>query len=586
MDARTIVIRSPRGAVEQSLINSARNDIIVDSFDYVIVGGGSAASVLANRLTAAGVTVCVLEAGPTDRNPFIHMPAGFVKTLHNPAITWRFETDGTEWTAGRRIPTTQGRTLGGSGSVNGMVFVRGQEDDYNDWAHRGNQGWGYGDVLPYFKSIERRVGPADERSRGRTGELPVTDPLWRHPLCDAFIAGAHGLGFARDLDYNASSAECAGYYQRVIEGERRVSAARAFLYPAMRRDSLSVRTQAQATAIMLGGRRATGVRYVVAGDPRPVEVQARREVILCAGTVNTPKLLQLSGIGPAKLLQDLRIAVRHALPGVGENLSDHYSPRIVIRAKNTTTINNLVRGPRLLKEGVKWLLRQPSVLGLSAAIAYAFGKSDPRLPTPDCTVIFTPASYRGGKLGSLDTFPGMTCGAWQMRPESKGYVQVRSTDPAEVPVIQPNYLSSETDRRVLLAAIRMARRILATPSLAAYSASEEFPGASIGSDDELLDFARQQGSSCYHLVGTCRMGPSSDPTAVVDDQLRVRGIEGLRIADASIMPTVTSGNTYAPTLMIGAKAADLILGHATFRAEVPATANEIAAKRAAATLAS
>ena len=559
----------------------------MDTFDYVIVGGGSAASVLANRLTAAGATVCVLEAGPVDRNPFIHMPAGFVKTLHNPAITWRFETDGTDWTAGRRIPTTQGRTLGGSGSVNGCVFVRGQARDYDGWAQRGNRAWGYADVLPYFKSIERRVGSADERYRGRTGELPVTDPAWRHPLCEAFISGAHGLGYARDVDYNTVSAEVVGYYQRVIEGERRVSAARAFLYPVMSRDTLSVRTHVQATALLFDGPRVTGVHYVRGGGTAPSEVHARREVILCAGTVNTPKLLQLSGIGPAQLLQDLGVAVRHALPGVGENLCDHYSPRIVVRAKNSTTINNLVRGPRLLQEGAKWLLRRPSVLGLSAALAYAFGKSDPEMATPDCTVIFTPASYSGGRLGSLDTFPGMTCGAWEMRPESTGYVRIRSTDAAEDPVIQPNYLESESDRRVLIAAIRMARRILATPQLAAYSANEEFPGANVESDDEMLDFARQEGSSCYHLVGTCRMGPASDPTAVVDDQLRVRGVEGLRIADASIMPTITSGNTYAPSLMIGAKAADLILGRPALpAADVPAAASEVGASRQAATVTS
>ena len=557
----------------------------MDTFDYVIVGGGSAASVLANRLTAAGATVCVLEAGPVDRNPFIHMPAGFVKTLHNPAITWRFETDGTDWTAGRRIPTTQGRTLGGSGSVNGCVFVRGQARDYDGWAQRGNRAWGYADVLPYFKSIERRVGSADERYRGRTGELPVTDPAWRHPLCEAFISGAHGLGYARDVDYNTVSAEVVGYYQRVIEGERRVSAARAFLYPVMSRDTLSVRTHVQATALLFDGPRVTGVHYVRGGGTTPSQVHARREVILCAGTVNTPKLLQLSGIGPAQLLQDLGVAVRHALPGVGENLCDHYSPRIVVRAKNSTTINNLVRGPRLLQEGAKWLLRRPSVLGLSAALAYAFGKSDPEMATPDCTVIFTPASYSGGRLGSLDTFPGMTCGAWEMRPESTGYVRIRSTDAAEDPVIQPNYLESESDRRVLIAAIRMARRILATPQLAAYSANEEFPGANVESDDEMLDFARQEGSSCYHLVGTCRMGPASDPTAVVDDQLRVRGVEGLRIADASIMPTITSGNTYAPSLMIGAKAADLILGRPALpAADVPAAASEAGASRQAATV--
>jgi len=532
----------------------------VETFDYVLVGGGSAASVLANRLADSGATVCVLEAGPADRNPFIHMPAGFVKTLHDPAITWRFETEGTDWTAGRPIPTTQGRTLGGSGSVNGMVFVRGQSGDYDDCARRGNAGWSYAEVLPYFKSIERRIGAGDDRYRGRSGELPVTDPAWHHPLCEAFIAGAAGLGLPRNEDYNGARTDGVGYYQRVIEGERRVSAARAFLYPAMRKDNVEVRTNALATAIVLDGRRATGVRYLAGGAPR--EVRAAREVVVCAGTMNTPKLLQLSGIGPAPLLQSLGIEVRHALAGVGENLSDHYSPRIVVRARNTGTINNLVRGPALVRQVARWMMRRPSVLGLSAAIVYAFGKSDPDLPTPDCTVIFTPASYKGGKLGSLDTFPGMTCGAWQMRPESTGYVRIRSTDAADHPVIQPNYLADEKDRRVLLAAIRLARRILATPQMAMYYGNEELPGSGVASDDELLDFARQYGSSCYHLVGTCRMGPDSDPTSVVDESLRVRGLTGLRVADASIMPTVTSGNTYAPSLMIGAKAADLILGRA------------------------
>lgn len=533
-------------------------DSSMDSFDYVIVGGGSAASVLANRLTAAGASACVLEAGPVDNNPFIHMPAGFVKTLFNPAITWPFQTEPTEWTGGRAIPTTQGRTLGGSGSVNGMVFVRGQSNDYDEWARRGNTGWSFRDVLPYFQSIERRIGPGDDAWRGRKGELPVTDIPWHHPLCEAFIDGAASLGYPRNPDYNGERTDGVGYYQRVIEGERRISAARAFLYPAMKRDKLKVITDAQATAIVLEGRVARGVRYLRGGVQH--EVRAQREVIVCAGAVNSPKLLQLSGIGPGALLQQFGIGVAHDIAGVGENLGDHFSPRIVVRAKNTQTINNLVTGPRLLGEAAKWLLRKPSVLGLSAALMHAFGKSDPRLPTPDHTVIFTPASYRAGKLGSLDTYPGMTAGAWQMRPESRGHVRIQSSDPATAPLIQPNYLAEEGDRRVLLAAIRMARRILATPSMAPYYDCEELPGVNVQSDSELLDFARHYGSSCYHLAGTCRMAPTSDPTAVVDAELRVYGIEKLRIADASIMPAVTSGNTYAPSLMIGAKAADLILG--------------------------
>jgi choline dehydrogenase len=550
----------------------------MDSFDYVIVGGGTSASVLANRLSAAGMTVCVLEAGPVDSNPFIHMPAGFVKTLFNPDITWQFQTEPTDWTAGRRIPTTQGRTLGGSGSINGQVFVRGQSGDYDAWARRGNPGWSYRDVLPYFRGIERRVGAGDAAYRGRDGELPVTDIAWQHPLCDAFMAGAASLGYALNPDYNAERTDGVGYYQRVIEGERRISAARAFLYPAMRRKELTVITGALVTAIVLEGRSARGVRYTRGGAM--LEVRARREVIVCAGTVNSPKLLQLSGIGPGALLQSMGIEVRQDLAGVGANLGDHFSPRIVVRVKNTATINNQVSGLNLLGEGAKWLLRRPSVLGLSAAIMYAFGKSDPKLPTPDTTVIFTPASYRAGKLGSLDTYPGMTAGAWQMRPASLGHVRIQSADPHAAPLIQPNYLADKGDRRVLLAAIRNARRILATPSLAPYYEVEQLPGANLQSDTELLDFARQYGSSCYHLAGTCRMAPASDPTAVVDAELRVRGIENLRIADASIMPAVTSGNTYAPTLMIAAKAADLILGRCLAPAEHIAVAHSDASATA------
>lgn len=532
-----------------------------ETFDYVIVGGGSAGSLLASRLAASGATVCMLEAGPRDTNPFIHIPAGFVKTLFDPRVTWRFQAEPSEGTAGRRIETTQGRTLGGSSSVNGMVFVRGQSADYDVWRQKGNRGWGYTDVLPYFKRLEKRIGSADETYRGRDGGLPVTDVDWQHPLCEAFIAGAVGLGYPRNPDYNGATQAGVGYYQRVIYRARRVSAARAFLYPAMAGGKISVRTKAQASAIVLEDNRAAGVCYTLGGaGGKSHEVRANREVIVAAGTVNSPKLLQLSGIGPAAVLRERGIEVRHAIAGVGENLQDHYSPRIVARARNTGTINNLVRGPRLLGEVAKWLIRRPSVLALSAAVVYAFGKSDPAMDAPDYTVIFTPASYRDGFLGALDTFPGMTSGAWQMRPESSGHVRIRSADPAEAPEIQPNYLTAEKDQRVLLAAIRAARQILATPELASYYEREELPGAELTTDDELLDFARHFGSSSYHLIGTCRMGPGQDPTAVVDDELRVRGIRGLRVVDASIMPAMPSANTYATTLMIAEKAADLILG--------------------------
>ena len=533
----------------------------MDSFDYVVVGGGSAGCVVANRLVEAGATVCVLEAGPVDRNPFIHMPAGFVKTLHDPAVTWQFEAEPSHWTGGRRVPTTQGRTLGGSSSINGMVFVRGQSGDYDLWSQRGNRGWSYASVLPYFRRIERRISAdaVDGRYRGREGNLPVTDIDWSHPLTEAFIQGAQSLGYPRNPDYNGATQEGVGYYQRVIHRTRRVSAARAYLHPLMGRETLKVVNGAQASALLFEGKRATGVAYRQAGDATERRVMARKEVVLSAGAVNSPKLLQLSGVADPGLLGRHGIPVVHALPGVGENLSDHYSPRIVVRAKNTGTINAMVQGPRLAGQLLRWVARRPSVLSLSAAIVYTFGRSDPALDAPDYTVIFTPASYKDGKLGSLDSYPGMTCGAWQMRPESTGWVRIRSARPEDAPEIQPNYLSAERDRHVLLRAIRAARAILATPALAPYYDKEMMPGGDQVSDADLLEFARAYGSSTYHLCGACRMGPDTDRTAVVDDQLRVRGLRGLRVADSSIMPAVVSANTYATTLMIGEKAADLLL---------------------------
>ncbi len=546
----------------------------MDTFDFVVVGGGSAGCVIANRLVQSGASVCVLEAGPVDRNPFIHMPAGFVKTLVNPAVTWQFTAEPSEWTGGRRVSVTQGRTLGGSSSVNGMVFVRGQSDDYDYWAQRGNRGWSYSSVLPYFRRIERRISDtADARYRGREGNLPVTDIDWSHPLCEAFIEGAAGLGYPRNPDYNGATQEGVGYYQRVIHRTRRVSAARAYLYPVMQQSGLRLITDAQVAAILLEGRRATGVSYRRQGDPTLHQVMARREIILAAGAANSPKLLQLSGIGAPGLLQGLGIEVKHALPAVGENLADHYSPRIVVRAKNVSTINAMVSGLPLAGQLLRWAARKPSVLSLSAAIVYAFGRSDPSIHAPDYTIIFTPASYKDGKLGSLDNYPGMTCGAWQMRPQSTGYVRIRSTDPADPPIIQPNYLSAENDRQVLMHAIRSARRILATSPLSPYYETEIVPGAAKASDEELLAFARQYGSSTYHLCGACRMGPADDRSTVVDEQLRVHGLNGLRVADSSIMPAIVSANTYATTLMIGEKASDLLLGKpALAQAELAATA--------------
>ena len=530
-----------------------------DTFDYVIVGAGAAGSVLANRLTETpGTTVCVLEAGPPDRNPWIHIPAGFTKTLFDPAFTWQFKTEPTELTAGRAIATTQGRTLGGSTSVNGMIYNRGQPADLDSWAQRGNRGWSYDDVLPYYRKSEMRVGHGGGR-RGREGKIPVTDMDWIHPLSEAFIAGCVGMGIPRNPDYNSGDQAGVGYYQRTIYKGRRVSAAVAFLRPAVRRGQVEVRTNARASGIILDGKRAVGIRYLTEQGGIPHEIRARREVIISAGTVNTARLLQISGIGPVGLLGDLGIPVRHELAGVGENFRDHFAARMVMRAKSgTTTLNELARGSRLGRQVLRWATGKPSILATAPSHVHVFWKSWDGADAPDLQCVFTPGSYQQGKTYILDDYPGMSAGAWPHRPESRGHVRARSADPFIDPVIQPNYLSDPMDRRTLLGGLRLVRQMLTTPELAPFVDRETLPGPAAQSDDELLAFARENGTTTYHLIGTAKMGPANDPGAVVDDQLRVHGLQGLRVIDASIMPTMPSANTYATTLMIAERGADLI----------------------------
>ncbi len=534
----------------------------MDTFDYVIVGAGSAGSVLANRLTEdANTTVLVLEAGGTDWNPFIHIPAGFIKTFHDPSVNWLYKMEPSQWTGGRSILAPRGKTLGGSSSINGNVYNRGQAMDFDTWAQMGNRGWGYADLLPYFKRMERRIGDGDDKFRGRDGALTVTDNEWIHPLCEAFMDGAEQMGIPRNKDYNGAIQEGVSYTQRTILNGRRMSAARAFLHPAMKRSNLKVATHAHATSIVLEGKKAVGVRYNK-GGPRgtPIEVRARREVILSGGTFNSPQLLQLSGIGPAKLLQDHGIEVRHAVAGVGENLRDHYAPRFVARVKNIETINERARGLKLGAEIAKWVFRRKGILGLVPTLVYAFWRSEPTVENSDLQLTFTPASYREGVQGELERQPGMTVASWQQRPDSRGYVRIRSSNPFEAPLIQPNYLAEESDRRVLLAGMKLARRLLASKPLEPYYDHEDFPGKHVQSDDELLGAAKERGTSTFHPAGSCRMGPATDPQAVVDDQLRVRGIEGLRVIDASIMPTMLSANLNAATMALADKASDLIRG--------------------------
>jgi choline dehydrogenase len=368
------------------------------------------------------------------------------------------------------------------------------------------------------------------------------------------------MGIPRNPDYNGSTQEGVSYVQRTVLRGRRMSSARAYLWPAARRPNLRVRTEAHATSLILEGKRVVGVRFMQGGlHGSPKEVRARREVILSGGAYNSPQLLQLSGIGPPKLLQSLGIPVQHDLPGVGENLGDHYAPRFTARVKNSKTINELARGVRLVGEVAKWMMTRKGILSLSPTLVYCFWRSDPSVQNSDLQLTFTPASYKEGVQSRLDDFPGMTVASWQQRPESRGYVRARSADPFEAPIIQPNYLALESDRRVLLAGMKLARRLMASDPLKPYFDREEFPGPSVRTDEELLEAAKQRGTTTFHPMGTCKMGPKTDPLAVVDDRLRVHGLEGLRVADASIMPTMLSANLNAATIMIGEKGADLIL---------------------------
>ena len=532
---------------------------MADAFDYVIVGAGSAGSVLAARLTEdPRVTVCVLEAGPKDYHPMIHIPVGWMKLMGNAALNWMYEAEPTEWTGGRRIPVPRGKMLGGSSSLNGNIFNRGAPQDFDHWAQRGNPGWSYSDVLPLFKRLEDWTGPNPDGLRGTGGPLKVTPNPWLHPLCDAFLAAAESIGIPRNPDYNGNGQLGAAYSQRTIAGRWRQSAAKGFLRPAMKRPNLEVRTGAHAAAVLFEGRRATGIAYRRNG--RDETVQARREVILSGGAVNTPQLLQLSGVGDPDHLGEIGVVVRHALPGVGENLRDHISVRFTARAKNAVTFNERAAWPRFGLEVAKWVAGRPCIINHPSTACYAFTRSDPALETSDLQLTFMPASYKEGRQNQLDDQPGMTFAAWQQRPESKGHVRARAADPFAKPEIQPNYLVDPHDRAVLLEGLKISRRIMRAAPMVPYFAEELYPGDHVQSDEALTEVIRERATTSFHLMGSCRMGPEGDATAVVDHKLRVRGMDGLRVADASIMPTMPAANTNAASLMIGEKAADLIRG--------------------------
>ena len=530
----------------------------VREFDYVIVGAGSSGCVLANRLSADGRNkVLLLEAGPKDNYLWIHIPIGYGKTMFHKAYNWGFYTDEEPNMAGRKIYWPRGRGLGGSSSINGLIFIRGQRQDYDTWAQLGNKGWDWQSVLPYFKRSEHN-------SRGASGAHGADGPLWasdipeKNELMEAIIRGAEELGVKRTDDFNSGDQDGVGYFQLFTRNGWRNSSAVAYLKPVRSRENLVVETDAHATRIVMTGRRATGICYRQHG--RLHEARARREVILAAGALQSPQLLQLSGIGPGDLLRRHGIDVIHELPGVGRNLQDHLQFRLMYKvAKPITTNDDLRTLMGRARIGLKWLLNGGGPLGIGINQGGLFTRILPGSRTPDIQFHFATLS---ADLAGAKPHPwsGCTFSVCQLRPESRGSVEIRSSDPFAAPAMKPNYLSSETDRICAVEAIKYARRLAATEAMRPYLVEEYRPGASVRTDDEILGFARENGATIFHPSGTCKMG--ADALAVTDQRLRVHGIGGLRVVDCSIMPTLVSGNTHAPAVMIAEKASDMILADA------------------------
>ncbi len=540
------------------------------SFDYIVVGAGSAGCVLANRLTASGRhRVLLLEAGGEDRNLWIHVPIGYAKLFADAKHNWLYSSEPEPECAGRSIIQPRGKVLGGSSSINGLLYIRGQAEDFDHWRQLGNAGWSFTDVLPYFRRAEDQQRGEDEL-HGVGGPLSVRDVSEGHPLCEAFIEACEQAGIPRTVDFNGPSQEGAGYFQLTTRNGRRWSTARGYLKPARKRGNLAVISRALTSRVLFEGRRAVGVEYIKDGVRHVA--RANGEVILASGAFNSPQLLQLSGVGPADLLRQHGIGVIADMKGVGADLQDHYQARFSYRCTERITINDMMNSPLgRVAAGLRYAFLRKGFLTVGAGYAGGFARTDPSRPTPDVQFHFI--LFSADAVGQrLHPWPGFLASVCQLRPESRGFVRIKSADPAQAPAIQPRYMTAQPDRDTMMKGMQLLRRVMRQPALARYIDEELVPGPTVTSDADLLEVARQKGTTVFHPTSTCRMG--TDVTAVVDERLRVHGLEGLRVADASIMPTVVSGNTNAACVMIGEKASDMILADA---GAAPARAPAVAA---------
>ncbi|MFL5199337.1 MAG: GMC family oxidoreductase [Microvirga sp.] len=537
------------------LARRARARSPVLEVDFVIVGAGSAGCVLANRLTACGrYRVVLLEAGPRDRHFWIHVPLGYGRLFKDARVNWLYETEPEPELNGRVIFQPRGKVLGGSSSINGLLYVRGQPEDFDHWRQLGNTGWGFDDVLPYFRRSEHQAR-GESTLHGVGGPLCVSDATEPHELCDAFIAAAGQAGIPENDDFNGPRQEGAGYFQTTSRRGIRWSTARGYLRPALRRTNLEIITEALATRVLFEGRKAVGVEFRRAGET--CTVRARREVVLSGGAINSPQLLQLSGVGPGALLSTHGIPLIAERAGVGEDLQDHLQVRTILKCTKPITINDEIGSlMRRLGVGMRYALWRKGPLTVSAGYAGAFFRTNDRVATPDVQIHFI--TFSTDRMGErLHPFPGFTASVCQLRPESRGFVRIKSRDPAAAPAIQPRYLSTETDRRTNVEGMKRLRAIMTMPAMRPYVLAEHWPGPGVQSDEEILQYCREVGSTIYHPSSSCRMG--IDDRAVVDPRLKVYGVDGLRVVDGAIMPGVVSGNTNAAIVMIGEKGADMIL---------------------------